>query len=420
MPYCTQCGSKNDYDARFCISCGSELSGPVPGPQLARNRNRTKGKSKTTLWVVILLFFILASVFTYMRLSKTNVIQTDDAEKAADVVESTPDKSEDISIPDVRERAAEIADRVFGSDQQLGELPRKPTPPKEGLTDVETSDNYHYQEENCDDLYTDIFQQGAYSIQQELLKVTKISEEEENRLGREIAKNIAKQHKGKLDVDKAWVNYLRKMGKHLVTGVNRKGIDYHFHVIRDDMMMNTFAAPGGGIYFFTGILNEIENEAQLAGIIAHEVKHVDLRHCIALYQVMSRLPQPAHNPLTFTVAQKMKHPYNARQEADADRRGLELAYSFGYSPYQIINFWEKDRGNKTEISEKIQSRGLGDIFGRVLDEVGNVLQTHPKDEKRACLMKNHILKLQKEYLMERFYVGMWNYQNKVPMFQRQK
>ena len=73
-------------------------------------------------------------------------------------------------------------------------------------------------------------------------------------------------------------------------------------MISDDTV-NAFAVPGGGVYFFTGILNTITNEAQLAGIIAHEVKHVDLRHCIALFQVLSRLPEAAQNPITFSVAQ---------------------------------------------------------------------------------------------------------------------
>ncbi len=412
MSYCTQCGSKNDDDARFCNSCGSVLS--VPEPQIVPG-----GRNKKSPWLAIAMLFILACALTYMHLTKTDA-QLGDGEKSTDTADTSPENenTKKPSVPDPQDRASEVADRVFGSDQEVGELPRKPTPPKDGLTDVESSGSYHYQEENCDGLYSDIFQQGAYSIQQELLKATKISEEEENKLGREIAKNVAKQHKGKLDVDKAWINYLHKMGNNLIAGVNRKGIDYHFHVISDDMV-NAFAVPGGGIYFFTGILDKIENEAQLAGIIAHEVKHVDLRHCIALYQVMSRLPQASQNPITFTVAQKMKHPYSARQEADADRRGLELAYAFGYSPYQIVNFWEKDRGNKTE-GEQQQDKGLGNVLGRVLDEIGNVVQAHPKNEKRACLLKNHILKLQEKYHTDRFYVGRWNYQNKVPMFQSQK
>jgi len=373
MSYCTQCGSKNDDDARFCNSCGSVLS--ISEPQIVPG-----GRNKKSPWLAIAMLFILACALTYMHLTKTGAQLG--GEKSTDTADTSPEteNTKKPSVPDAQDRASQVVDRVFGSDQEVGELPRKPTPPKDGLTDVESSGSYHYQEENCDGLYSDIFQQGAYSIQQELLKATKISEEEENKLGREVAKNIVKQHKGKLDVDKLWVNYIRSLGNKLVSGVNRKGIDYHFHVIHDDMV-NAFAVPGGGIYFFTGILDKIENEAQLAGIIAHEVKHVDLRHCIALYQVLSQTPQFAQNPITFKVAQTMKYPYSARQEADADRRGL---------------------------------------LGRVLDEIGNVVQAHPKNEKRACLLKNHILKLQKKYHTDRFYVGRWNYQNKVPMFQSQK
>ena len=311
-----------------------------------------------------------------------------------------------------------IVEDIFGSDEKVGTTTQKPKPLKKGLKDVDKAKDYHYTHENCNTLYTVVFQQGAYSIEREFSEVTKISAQEEKDIGSEIAQEIADQFQGSLDVDRQWVDYIRKLGKQIVSRVDRKGIAYHFHVIRDDSV-NAFAVPGSGVYFFTGILNSIKNEAQLAGIIAHEVKHVDLRHCIALFQVLKRLPEAAQNPITFSVAQTMKHPYSSRQEADADRKGLELIYSFGYSPYQVVQYWEQEMAKEETHGQEESNNPFGKIFGELGKEIDNILLTHPTHQKRACLLKNHCLKLQEKYPMDTVYVGKWNYKNKTPMFRKQ-
>ena len=152
--------------------------------------------------------------------------------------------------------------------------------------------------------------------------------------------------------------------------------------------------------------------------MTHEIKHVDLRHCIATYQIIGRLPGVMQNH-ALIISKFVKHPYSARVEAAADRRGLELLYAFGYSPYQTVNFWETRIEEKREIAENRQDRGLlGDVIGTVTDEMVNVMNTHPKYQKRCCLLKNHIIKLQEKYPMDRLYVGKWNFESKVPMFKK--
>ncbi|HLC15119.1 MAG TPA: M48 family metalloprotease [Thermodesulfovibrionia bacterium] len=412
MQFCTQCGTKNDDDARYCNLCGQELSSGEGHKKTAVNRK--------LLWAVAGIAALLAIAVTVWHLKgNQSPLSKSDTQKQepADTKEEQPGGGEEDT--DSQQKASEVVGDIFGSDEEVGSTAQKPVPLKKGLKDVDKAKDYNYTHENCNTLYTDVFQQGAYSIEQELLEVTKMSAQEENETGREIAQNIADQFQGALDVDKAWVDYVRKLGKQIVARVDRKGIDYHFHVISDDTV-NAFAVPGGGVYFFTGILNTITNEAQLAGIIAHEVKHVDLRHCIALFQVLSRLPEAAQNPITFSVAQTMKHPYSSRQEADADRKGLELIYSFSYSPYQVVQYWQQEMA-KEEAGSKEQENN--NPFGRILGEVGkeidNVLLTHPTNQKRACLLKNHCLKLQEKYPMDTGYVGKWNYKNKKPMFEKQ-
>lgn len=415
MPFCTQCGLKNDDDAKFCNKCGQNLE------QTDASFGKPVETSKTRM-VAIVLLFLLASGGTYFHLKGADIRiagkQGDAAAYKSPIGDEDgfiPDIRKGDFVPDIQKGASQIVDTVLGSDQEVDVSMTKPTSPPGGASDVERAGGYNYKISDCDNLFSDVIQHGAYSIQQEMLEVTRISVEEENEIGRAVAKNIEKQRGDQIDVDKEWAKYVRSLGERLASGVKRKGIDYHFHVIRDDMA-NAFAIPGGGIYVCTGILEKIRNEAQLAGIISHEIKHVDLRHCIALYQFLSNLPQAAQNTISFQMAQAARHPYSSRQEADADRRGLELAYSFGYSPYQIVKFWESDIDGTAPPPK--QEEGLFGVIDRVGDEIGNVLSTHPKNQKRSCLLKNHIVKLQSKYPMETVYVGEWNYGNRITMFKK--
>ncbi len=77
--------------------------------------------------------------------------------------------------------------------------------------------------------------------------------------------------------------YVNKLGKSLAINSARPYIDWKFVVI-DDPAVNAFSAPGGYVMVTTGLLKTVENEAQLAGVLAHEIGHVVHRHAITVYQ----------------------------------------------------------------------------------------------------------------------------------------
>ena len=417
MPFCTQCGFQNDDDARYCNACGHELLDSDVS-HLGKNQGKRKW-----LGLIAGLFLLLAAGGTALHLANVQLWPGADSGRSrgsisvpgAPPVEKPRSIRRDIS--EIQKTASRTVDKVFGSDQELGPMADPPTHLKRGLKDVEKSRNYHYTHQDCNHLFSDVAQQVAHSIETELVRVTEVSAEEENSLGKRLHKQIKKQNEGKIDVQAGWVGYIRSLGKSLTSQTTRKGIDYHFHVIRKNEE-NAFALPGGGIYIFTGLLEKIENEAQLANVLAHEIKHVDLRHCIAMYQILGRLPGAIQSHAGI-ITQFVRHPYSARREAEADRRALELSYVFGYSPYQFVNFWEKRRKEEGHPTKTKQDRGLfGGVMDTVTDEIKNVWNTHPKDQKRCCLLKNHIIKLQKAYPMEKVYVGKWNFEKKVSMFQK--
>src|SRR6056297_1255342 len=60
--------------------------------------------------------------------------------------------------------------------------------------------------------------------------------------------------------------------------IHKDDFDWEVTIIRDDEVLNAFAVPGGKMYFYTGLIRYLDNEAQFAGVMAHEMAHVDKRH----------------------------------------------------------------------------------------------------------------------------------------------
>ena len=105
-----------------------------------------------------------------------------------------------------------------------------------------------------------------------------VSEEREIRLGRNAAPAVAQQFGGVYD-DYELQKYIDEVGQRLVEVCDRNYLQYQFHVI-DSPILNAFALPGGFIFITRGLLAELENEAQLAGVLAHEIGHVVARHSL--------------------------------------------------------------------------------------------------------------------------------------------
>ena len=77
--------------------------------------------------------------------------------------------------------------------------------------------------------------------------------------------------------DAGWSTRVNTIGQKLASVSHRPDLAWQFHVI-DDASVNAFAAPGGYIFITRGILAHMNNEAQLAGVLGHEIGHVTARH----------------------------------------------------------------------------------------------------------------------------------------------
>ena len=105
--------------------------------------------------------------------------------------------------------------------------------------------------------------------------VFSITVKEEEDMSRQMMAMIYK-HYDVID-DPVIVPYVNKIGQRILASLPQQPFKYHFHVINDDVY-NAFATPAGHIFVYTGLLNAMNQEEELAGIIGHEIAHVYCRH----------------------------------------------------------------------------------------------------------------------------------------------
>ncbi|HEX7010284.1 MAG TPA: M48 family metallopeptidase [Phycisphaeraceae bacterium] len=110
-----------------------------------------------------------------------------------------------------------------------------------------------------------------------------LSEAEEVRIGEQAVPEFLAQYGGELPSPEV-VNHVRELGHKLARASERPDLPWEFHVVDSDVV-NAFALPGGKVFVTRGMLEQLENEAQLAAVLGHEIGHVTAQH---VGQQMSR------------------------------------------------------------------------------------------------------------------------------------
>jgi beta-barrel assembly-enhancing protease len=188
--------------------------------------------------------------------------------------------------------------------------------------------------------------QGAQIVQ-----ISNMSDGQEANLGAQINQQLL-SGQVKIYRNQAANDYVNRIGQKLARSSARPDIKYTFQVVEDDAI-NAFATMGGFVYVNTGLLKAADNEAQLAGVIGHEIGHITGRHSIqhmkqaAISQGISSALGVDNNQLVQLGAQIALTLPNSRQdEYDADKRGLNTMIQSGYAPTAMPEFMKKlMRGN---------------------------------------------------------------------------
>jgi len=176
-----------------------------------------------------------------------------------------------------------------------------------------------------------------------------ISEEKEIAIGKRSDPVILEQF-GYYD-DPALQEYVSGVGQKLAAVCSRKDIPYYFKVV-DSEDINAFALPGGYIYVTRGILAMMNSEAELAGVLGHEIGHVvgrDSANMISQqtwFQIVA-LAGMAASPTTRELAMAgsmlfdaLMLGYGREKEFLADAQGVEYMFRAGYDPLQMVALQE--------------------------------------------------------------------------------
>ncbi len=209
------------------------------------------------------------------------------------------------------------------------------------------------------------------------------SQEEEIAIGREITGNLLGA--APLVKDAALQKYVNSVGRWVASQSERADLPWHFGVI-DSEDINAFSAPGGYVVITKGLYRKLNNEAQLAGVLGHEIGHVVKKHQLKVIQKQQLLNKGASllsekfakdnkiaNKAIGTGAEISARGLDKSAEYEADRLGISVATRAGYDAYGLVDVLQ----NLTQTSKNDGSVAL-------------LFKTHPMPEERLVALSDAV------------------------------
>ena len=203
------------------------------------------------------------------------------------------------------------------------------------------------------------------------------SPQEEQNVGRQAAATLLGA--SPLLNDAETLRYVNRVGAWVASRSGRPDLPWRFAVL-DTGTVNAFAAPGGYVLITKGLLLKLRNEGELAGVLAHEIAHVQLRHHMKAIRQQHLIGAAAANAKTdysvkaggqelinFDAKSLYANALSKEDEYAADRVGVVLAARAGYDPYGLLS-----------VLQTLDSLKPDDL------DVALLFKTHPKPADRLA------------------------------------
>lgn len=211
--------------------------------------------------------------------------------------------------------------------------------------------------------------------------------DDEKRLGAREHPKLVKQFGGEYS-DRELDAYVGAVGRALAAETEVPGLDYSFTVLDDDQI-NAFALPGGYVHVTRGLMALASNEAELAGVLAHELGHVTARHSAERYSQSvvagvgaavlgaagSVVGVPGVGDVAGYGAQAFLQSYSRDQELEADKLGIRYMTRAGYDPAAMASFFKKMDAYTQLQAAMAGDPGSADRF--------SVMASHPRTGDRV-------------------------------------
>jgi len=177
---------------------------------------------------------------------------------------------------------------------------------------------------------------------------TLLSTQQEIQIGHKVVPSAINESDG-LYPDREIQRYIRDIGMS-IAAITPRRIDYQFYVVNSSEV-NAFALPGGPVFITRGILLKINKESELAGVIAHELGHINARHHakfleksfgmnILLNILGVALHNSSYSSAIMSLAQVstglLQLKFSREQENEADALGVRFSYQAGYDPEGLL------------------------------------------------------------------------------------
>ena len=213
------------------------------------------------------------------------------------------------------------------------------------------------------------------------------SEQQEIQLGAKMHKEVLREYSALKDAElQAYVN---QVGQRLAKLSHRPHLRWHFTVV-DSPEVNAFAVPGGYVYITRGIMAYLNSEAELAGVLAHEMGHVTARHgvrqqsratAVGLGAILGSILVPGLNnqggaTLLQGMAQAWTAGYGREHELESDRLGAQYIARAGYKPSAMIDLVGVLK------NQELFDAQLAKKEGREPRRYHGTFATHPSNDER--------------------------------------
>ena len=198
----------------------------------------------------------------------------------------------------------------------------------------------------------------------------------ELKLGRNIAAIILGKYEQSNNIP--LIRYVNLVGQSITSTSGRKDIPFHFSVIESDAP-NAIACPGGYIFITTGLLKIIKNEAELAGVLAHEIAHVNQKH---VFNKVYKIPEESGH--IFTRFLTAKNTSMSVAFSEVSHQALQLILDKGL---------DEDDKEEADIAAVFYLQNTGyrsqaylDLLERVPDHHLSHSKTHPPMNQRISTL----------------------------------
>lgn len=232
------------------------------------------------------------------------------------------------------------------------------------------------------------------------IQKTSLTRDQELQLGKEAAAQVEREMEVVKNPEiETWLN---QIGQQLAKTPQANAYPYYFKLVNDDSI-NAFALPGGPMFVHTGLIKAADNEAEVAGVLAHEMSHVALRHGAAqmskqqtlgsLFGLLGALGGALGTGGECTIwcqavqmgaglgSNSVLMKFSRGYEKDADLNGARMMAAAGYNPIELPNFFEKLQAKMGSAGEP---KGLASWFashpanGSRIEYVSQDIQFYPK------------------------------------------